>query len=578
GLGTSTNWTGAGLAIRKNDWTLDRAIITNHTGDVLTYTNLGSTQTPASSGFGYFFMNDLKTLTTYGEWYHNPVNGKFYMYFGTVDPTTKIVQVALLSNLINNSTGYDYINIDNLNLKGAINNAINFLGTTDYLTVQNSDISFCGKNGIELEQGIGFIVDNNTINQCNSYGIYSYYASKFTITNNTISNIAVIPGQSTNPQGNGAMFFSSNDGSISYNSIKNTGYNGIYVRPGGTLDKTINISCNNIDSVCLVLNDGGGIYTAGTWTTGTRKIDRNIITNAIGNGAGAVRQTSLAMGIYLDEYASNCIVTNNSVANTGYSGIKVHKAHNDTVTDNTTYNCLNGISFQNSSVAADFIHDILLRRNIFFAKTSLQIPLSFVTNEQDDITKFGIADSNFYTRPMDENKTFTISQPSPGWRQVDLAAWQAFSLQDVHSKKSPITVINQNDMRFETNPTKVDKTISLDGKYITVDSKIYDGSVTLKPFSSVVLMKYTGTGVESINNDKNQVKFYPNPISNQFSIEINGDNESHGFEILNSTGQVVLNGKIAIKTVVDSSTLSQGIYFVKIGQGNNFVTNKFIKI
>ena len=120
GLGTSTNWTGAGLAIRKNDWTLDRAIITNHTGDVLTYTNLGSTQTPASSGFGYFFMNDLKTLTTYGEWYHNPVNGKFYMYFGTVDPTTKIVQVALLSNLINNSTGYDYINIDNLNLKGAI--------------------------------------------------------------------------------------------------------------------------------------------------------------------------------------------------------------------------------------------------------------------------------------------------------------------------------------------------------------------------------------------------------------------------------------------------------------------------
>ena len=573
GLGTTINWKGAGLAIRKNDWTLDRATITNHVGDVLTFSNLGTSQAP-EAGCGYFIMNDLRTLTTYGEWYHNTSTGKFYMYFGTVDPNTKVVQVATSNNLVINSGAYDYITLDNLNLTGAINNAVYNTGSSDYCNIQNCHISFCGNNGIDLEAGTGCIIDNNSIRDCNAMGIYIYYStSLYQITNNRISNIGIIPGQYYGLNGSQAISTRGNNGLISYNTIKKTGYNGIYL---GLISVTV--SYNYIDSVCLVLNDGGAIYFDHE-NTAKRLIDHNIITNVIGTCAGAIRQTALSEGIYMDELSTNVVVSNNIVGNSGNSGIKVHNAYNNTITDNTTFNCLNGIILQNSGGLTTYIHDITLKRNIFFAKTTLQTPFYFSTNTQEDITKFGIADSNYYTRPISEEKVFNLYQPSPGlgWRQLNLATWHALSSQDAHSKKSPIAVTNSADIRFVINPTKMDTAIILDGKYITVDSMIYNGSVTLKPFTSVILMKYTDTTIQSHLDDNNLIKVYPNPISNQFTVEINGDNNSYGFEILNSMGQVVSSGKITGKITINSSDLSQCIYFVKIKLGNNFVTKKFIK-
>ena len=547
GLGSTTNWTGAQIVIRKNNWTLDRCNVTNHTGDVLTYTNLASTQTP-SAGFGYFFTNDLRTLTTYGEWYHNKATGKFYMYFGLVDPTTKMVQVATLNNLIYN-TSSDYITVDNLNLKGSISIGANFNGTDDYNNVQNCDISFIGSVGIDLGYGTGCIADNNTISYCNSHGI-NVPNPLATITNNSISDIALIPGQSIN-RALDAIFMMGNGGIISYNTIRRTGYNGMSIRYKGAGST---VSYNRIDSVCLVLNDGAGIYTSNVNDTPSARIfDHNIITNAIGNVNGSPGTISMAEGIYLDEYTSNVIVTNNTVANCGNSGIKLHKAHNDIVTDNTIFNCKTGIDIQNSSVIADYIHGISLRRNIFFAKTSSQYLMYFHTTNNDDMTLFGIADSNYYARPMDDNLTFRLSQPALGNIQKSLIAWQAFSHQDANSKKSPIAITDMNDIRFEYNATKAPTTISLGGKYITTDSKVYDGSITLQPYCSVILMKYsTPTALNSLPNaNKPIVNVYPNPVTNELMIEIEANNGKAGFEIIDSSGRSVLKGSLLQKTVVN---------------------------
>ena len=571
-LGASPDWTGAGIAIRKNNWTLDRGTITSHVGTLLTYSDLGSGSN-ATAGFGYFIMNDKRTLTSYGEWYHDPVSRKFYMYFGAVDPNTKVVQVALLNNIIYNSGGYDYITVDNLNITGAINNALYLTSADDFCNILNCDISFCGNNGIDLGSGTNCIVDNNTIRDCNSNGIYSNYGFLSTITNNTITNIGIITGQSNYKQGIEGIYLPGNGGVISYNTIKKVGYNGISLRyTGGST-----VSYNYIDSVCLVLNDGGGIYMSNTITS-PRIIDHNIITNAIGNVSGTPGYGSSAEGIYLDEYSSSVVVTNNTVANSGNSGIKLHKAHNDIITDNTTFNCGTGMDIQNSNVITDYIHDISLRRNIFFAKMPNQFAIYFHTKYDDNITLFGIADSNYYVRPMDDNQTIKVSQPTLGLKYMSLESWQAFSLQDAHSKKSPITLTNANDIRFEYNVTKSPTTISLAGKYITADSKIYDGSITLQPYTSAVLMKYNNTDVESQLANSKGIKIYPNPVSNQFSIEVEGNNVNHNFEIVSSTGQLVLNGKISDKTVVDSSNLNSGIYFVKIDRGSDIAFTKIIKL
>ncbi len=581
-LGNSPNWTGADLAVRKNDWTLDRGTITNHTGTTIIYntSNTGSTQTPSLIGFGYFILNDLKTLTTYGEWYHNPVKGKFYMYFGAVNPLTKVVQVATVNDLIFCTGGNDYLSIYNLNLTGSINNAVYFkrvysTDIDDYCRIQNCDISFCGKNGIELGQGAGFMVEGTTINNCNSYGIYSYYASLFSIANNSISNIAVIPGQSNNPQGNGGLYFSCNNGVINYNKIKNSGYNGIFIR-SGTLGTSINIAYNYIDSVCLVLNDGGAIYTGGDWT-GIRTIDHNIITNVIGHGAGAIRQTSLSEGIYLDEYASHLVVTNNTVANSGNSGIKLHKAHDNTITDNTTFNCQRGIDYLNSS--GSNIRNISLRRNSFFAKFAAQYASVF-SSVADDIALFGAADSNYYARPIDDNLTFSVTQPSTGWQQKTLATWQTFTGQDAHSRKSPIAVTDVNDIRFEYNATKAVTTIALDAKYICLDGKIVEGSITLQPYCSIILIKYsTPTAINSLTKaGKMLARVFPNPVTNELMIEIEDSAGMAGFEIIDSSGRSVLKGSVNEKTTVNLTNFSSGLYLLKVVKGNSSALKKIIKI
>ena len=443
GLGETTNWKGAGMAFRKNDWTLDRASISNHVGDVLTYSNLGSSQAP-TAGFGYFIMNDLRTLTTYGEWYHKPATKKFYMYFGAVDPSTKVVQVANISDLITNTGSYDYITIDNLNLTGAINNGVNLTSGNDFCTIQNCDVSFIGNYGIYIGSGTNRLVNNNTIRDCNSHGVYDNYGSNATITNNIITDIARIPGQSYYTNGNNGIYSPGNGCIISYNTIKRTGYNGICIKYTGAAT----VSYNYIDSVCLVLNDGGGIYMPGP-NASTRLVDHNIITNVIGNGAGAIRQTSLSEGIYLDESSSNVVVTNNSVANSGNTGIKLHKAHDDLITDNTTFNCAVGLGILNTSGAPiNWNHSI--KRNIFLAKTSAQYAVNF--GSVNDISYLGVLDSNYYARPADDTKSFAITI-NDSWSTNTLASWQTITGQDAHSKKSPVKITSYNDIRFEYNPS-----------------------------------------------------------------------------------------------------------------------------
>src|SRR5665647_881342 len=147
GLGDATNWTGAEAVIRKNDWTLDRCTITNHTGNVLTYTSLGTNQN-ATAKYGYFIQNDLRCVTNYGDWYHNKSTGKFYMYFGTVDPSTKTVKVATLNNLITNQSGGHYVTLNNISLSGSIENTVNYTWQNDYCIIQNCSIAYAGLEGI----------------------------------------------------------------------------------------------------------------------------------------------------------------------------------------------------------------------------------------------------------------------------------------------------------------------------------------------------------------------------------------------------------------------------------------------
>jgi photosystem II stability/assembly factor-like uncharacterized protein len=84
----------------------------------------------------------------------------------------------------------------------------------------------------------------------------------------------------------------------------------------------------------------------------------------------------------------------------------------------------------------------------------------------------------------------------------------------------------------------------------------------------------TSNNLEFTNNNFN---FYPNPVINELVIESNNYNENNKFEILNSIGLVIYKGTIKEKTVVNTTNLALGVYFIKLKNGNSNEYEKFVK-
>ena len=490
-LSSTPNWTGAEAVIRKNDWTIERCKITSHSGNTINYTNASSTKS-ATANYGYFIQNDLRTLTVYGEWYHNSSTGKFYMYFGSVVPTSKTINVATVNNLVSNSN-YDFITIDNIVFTGSIDNAINYSGGNDYCFLQKCDISFAGNNGVNIVGGTGITVNSNTLKFCNNNGIASYGTST-NIINNTLTKIGCLVGQATGSGGYNGIYSPGNGVVIRNNIIKSTGYNGIIVRYSGTAI----IQYNFVDTACTILDDGAGIYVS-TPNLSSRVIDHNIVLNTVGNSDGTPDafkpNNSLSGGIFLDESTTNVTVSGNTVANILSSGIKLLKASNNTLVDNTIYNSQKALEYLDG--ATNLIANNKIRRNIFFAKLVSQLPVVFYTST-NNIATFGTADSNYYARPMDDNNTFYLRQPSTSYVYKTLAGWQTFTGQDTHSKKSPKTITNVNELNFQYNASNTSKIVAFSGlSYKDVAGNVYNNSATIAAWSSLVLIS---NGVTSTTN------------------------------------------------------------------------------
>ena len=73
-----------------------------------------------------------------------------------------------------------------------------------------------------------------------------------------------------------------------------------------------------------------------------------------------------------------------------------------------------------------------------------------------------------------------------------------------------------------------------------------------------------------------KVKFYPNPVKNQLFIEL-GDQNLTGITIIDASGRVVKTITNNTAKSIDVSSLTQGIYFLKISTRTSVSTNKFVK-
>ena len=142
--------------------------------------------------------------------------------------------------------------------------------------------------------------------------------------------------------------------------------------------------------------------------------------------------------------------------------------------------------------------NITSQQNIFFANLSgtpftaqNQLSINFAT-DHNDIQNFGSSSSidyNYYARPIDDNLTCVGTLFGVADNFYNLTQWQAYSGYDAHSKKSPKTISDISNLKFVYNASTANKTLSLDGSYVDVKNVVYNGQITLAPYTSAALIK-----------------------------------------------------------------------------------------
>lgn len=466
-LTSTPNWTGAEVVIRSRRWILDRNLITSHSGTKISY-NPSTSYTP-SNNQGYFIQNSIKTLDRLGEWYYNASTKKLSVYFGSNSPSSYSVQAATADDLIH-AEKVNYVVFDNLVIKGANASGIYLkYGSNVYAT--NCDIMFSGENGVTVYWQPNFKIENSTISNSNCTGINLGYNSgeKAIIRNNKITNTALFPGMIGSGDGKGlAIHSNGNSCTIEYNQIKKTGFSAISAN-----GNYITVKNNLIDSFCITKDDGAGIYSCGnsSTTTSGKKIIGNIILNGLGESAGTSWPSLIAEGIYMDNNTSNTDVSNNTIAGCNNQGVYIHSSYAINITNNTMFNNLRQLSMVEDQDHAK-IRNCVISGNIIFSKLTSQ-SIFYIRSYYNDVHYFGKFSGNYYARPSDDKNQSTLDQ--------------------IHSFDTYATLKTYTaPVRFEYNGTQVSKTIALDADYADAKNTKYSGSITLQPFTSVVLIK-TGT-------------------------------------------------------------------------------------
>lgn len=489
---STTNWTGAQAVIKTERYIIDKRTITSASSSTINYSaTSGFSQHP---NWGFFIQNDTRTLDQQNEWYYNNSDKKISVY-STSEPTD--VALATRDTLFYIS-GENYITIDGLGFTGA-NSRVILIENSDHLTIKNCKFEY-SLNAIEGQQvgstSTNLIIDSCAFNHTNNDAINlpSEFAGA-TITHNTIDNTAIFEGMAESGQSRWGINVTGDDYILQYNTVRNSGYVGIGFNGSDVLcDKNV------VDSFCLITDDGGGIYT-GNVQTGV-VISSNIVTNGIGNSEGTNGGTKAAYGIYCDDLSSGMSLLDNSVGGISNAAIFLHQSKNIIVKGNTTFNSRAGLFVSNDNPDISYHTTGLdVKHNVFMANTtgadfSIENQLSMsLASKTDDLSGYGEIDSNYLLRPINGNASIWWTIYGDNDYKYNLSTWQTFSGYDLHSFSSPKSVDNEDSLLFVINPTSSDSTITLPYNYIDQASNSYNGSITLFPYTSKVLIQNgTATG------------------------------------------------------------------------------------
>lgn len=459
GAGWQNSWVGAYLEVRTTHGSLERATISSLSGNTINYGPAFPSQYTLHNGYGYFVMGSLNTLDQYGEWYYNKSNHKLYIYFGDKTPSRHTINVPTIETGIEVQSSHVVLKNICLRYYNSYGVHNNWGNMQDFQAI-NCRFNMHGIDAIYFSGRDGITIQNCIFNNTMSNAIVANNANNhLSIVNNTIRNTGVLPGMAIYDEGikNGhAIFTQVTNSTITDNEIYNTGYIGINF----TACSNVDIERNIIDSVCMVIDDGGAIYSftgtaAGPFTN--RKVIGNNCTNAIGNPNGTTEGIAFGGVMYFDDNSQNVICDSNTFANSNLPGIYIHNSNNLQIRNNLVYNNLVQLSGQHDA-GRFVINALTVTNNTLFSKKAAQRIMQFGSPDNDFAT-MGTFENNFYCSPYAGENNIILLQWYGNWDKFyslegtanTTTNWQKVFSYDQFTKKTPITISSDRQIFFTTS-------------------------------------------------------------------------------------------------------------------------------
>lgn len=586
------DWTGATIAMKAYSYVINLCpIVSQATGGVMTYSYaqgvFGQVTSPGIPGYGYFITNDLRTLTTFGEWYFNSSTKDLYVYFGGNNPASYNVQASDVDIIFDcgldgkmsgpNSTAHTNVSVSNLSFEGGNKTGFNASDGSN-ITVTNCVANNCW-NGF-----FTWYTNTCTITGCTATNILNDGISQFgltltnptTGTNNTIRNVGMFEGMGDSGEGDTYTAFIANgqNVTVSGNSIDTVGFNGIHWQGSHVL-----VQNNIVNHGNMKLDDGGEIYTYDEKNQTDRTVRNNILINGIGNKQGRSDKDNRAWGLYNDGGSSVVTYLNNSVAYQNAGCFLNNSGQYISIMGNTFYSAPYGIYYarfpntisvpgqliRNSHISQNINYPSYNGSNFFYWNGQLYNPV--VTTIQADIQAMGTWDSSYYrdvasiAAPFDwfyhEYPDSIFVDPS----SQTLTQWKAYSLQDSHSSVLPTAT-----PLFLYNATGSSASQSFSGSvYSDAYGTQYTNSATIPAWSSKLLF-YVGSSTATTptaNAGVDQSITLPsNYVFLQGSALGTAPYSYTWTKISGLTGDVILNNRSDSTTITFTTA---GTYLYRLG-------------
>ena len=467
--------TGDSIVYRPNPYTFNHRKVSGVVGSVITVSsNFGN----LAGGLGWFKYNTLPD-TAY-EYRMNSGNLQVFSLTTPTNITVPTVDTCLLSE-------GTYQEWDSLHFSGG-NNAGIILA---FQFVSNNvfkwdTVDYCF-DAFQMRTQGGWSMLNCHILHCVDGGVQKQGNSNYnnTYLSDTLIDIGMRPGMGgENGDQNYSALVAGDSGSVvKYCEIYQAGYIGI--ANYGSRYKT---DSNWVNFFCQVAEDGGGLYTYAASGSVPSYRPENI-GDVLSNGGSVLAHnginptlTPAGYGVYNDDYSSNIYSNGVTVYKVTAAAFFCH-GPNDTFVNCTAYGSGYSDPYLYEITSGPVISGTYIEHNVFASATWSIAAVRFAT-VNNDIPTMATSDNNQivgYNGAPNPFWTFSTGAADPGTFRT-LAGWTTNTGYDAHS------TYQTGVLYFVYNPTGSSLVVPLPGAFIDLNGNSYWGSITLAPYTSMVLI------------------------------------------------------------------------------------------